>query len=82
MLGLGSGDMGMPVAQAEQEHEFKQAYPDTFSPKQTVEFNPQCVEMLKQNCENHAAWKKALPSAQTQGTIYEDQVLWVAATMQ
>lgn len=37
--------------------------------------------MLKANCENQADWKKMLPSAQTQGKIYEDQGVWVTATM-
>lgn len=37
--------------------------------------------MLESNCDNQAEWKKMQPSAQTQGRIYEDQAMWVAATM-
>lgn len=62
------------------DHEFAQRYPDTFSPTQTVEIQPQTLTMDGQ-CPNLGNWKKLLPTGLTQGVIYEDDSLSISCNI-
>lgn len=54
-------DMGQPAAPKDVQHPFKDAYPDSFSPTQTVTVEP--TDALSRNCANMNEWKKMQPSS-------------------
>lgn len=54
-------NMGMNSAPADVSHPFKDAYPDTFSPTQTV--HVQSNDCISRDCANFDCWKKLQPTS-------------------
>ena len=61
-------DMSQPAGPKDVQHAFKDAYPDTFSPSQTVAC--EATDALSRNCSNQDEWKKLQPATQTNGTLF------------
>ena len=59
---------------------FYSQYPDTFSPKQTVDLGPQMLQMEREDgspCVNANQWKALVPCTTNEGLLYEDNDLAV-----
>jgi hypothetical protein len=79
-------DQYVPDRQSEvYDSAFYASYPDTFSPKQTVEVGPQPLSTEAEDggpCLNANNWKVLLPSSINEGVLYEDEEVLIDCKIQ